>query len=76
MDSILGYYQTYETPMAVNYVPEFISEVTRIAVFKKPEIYGMRGIVVDYRNGIPSHHSLSEFEAILNEVYKERDSRF
>lgn len=70
--SILEKYRHYETRVAVNFVPNFPSEVTRISV-NKEMISANTGleIIVMYMDGSITSHAFNQFEAVLLNIKKE-----
>jgi ArsR family metal-binding transcriptional regulator len=62
-------YRHYESRIAVNFVPLFPSEVSRISVNKEAiSIRTGNEIIVMYIDGMITRHSFHEFESILHMI--------
>lgn len=66
--SVLEQYESYESPVLkyMNYVPKFKSDVTRVTVMDNE-------IMVMYFDIPAKFFALSEFEAVMQNVYEERE---
>lgn len=64
--SILKDYRHYESRVAVNFVPKFPSDVSRISINKEAiSVKTGNEINVMYIDGSFSNHNFNEFESVL-----------